>query len=105
MDTLWSIDNGVLFMAKSNELPTHEKTRRSLKCLLLTEKANLKRLPAVVAFSLVVGELQIKTTRNHLFSLIIMAKLQKLNNTHSVTETIGEQELSFARGNVLWKNH
>ena len=62
-------------MPKSNELPTHEKTRRSLKCLLLTEKANLKRLPAVVAVSLVVRELQIKTTRNHLFSLIIMAKL------------------------------
>ena len=90
---------------KSNELPTHEKTWRSLKCLLLTEKVNLKRPPAVVAFSLVLRELQIKTMRNHLFSLIIMAKLQKVNNTHSVTEATGEQELSFARGNVPWKNH
>lgn len=88
---------------KSNELPTHEKTWRSLKCLLLTGKVNLKRLPAVVALSLVLRELQIKTMRNHLFSLIIMAKLQKVNNTHSVTEATGEQELSSARGNVPWK--
>ena len=90
---------------KSNELPTHEKTWRSLKYLSLTEKVNLKRPPAVVAFSLVLRELQIKTMRNHLFSLIIIAKLQKVNNTHSVTEATGEQELSFARGNVPWKNH
>ena len=32
---------------KGNELLSHEKTRRKLKCMSLSEDANLKRLPAV----------------------------------------------------------
>ena len=39
MDQRVHPDNGVSF----SELPRHGKTQRNLKCLLVSEKANLKR--------------------------------------------------------------
>ena len=41
-------DNEKLFSAKKkNELLSHEKTWKKLKCIILSEKVNLKRLHSV----------------------------------------------------------
>ena len=40
-------DNGILLALKRNELASHKKTWRELKCILLSERNNLKRLNAI----------------------------------------------------------
>ena len=46
-------DNAILFRLERNELPSHEKTRRKLKCILLSErrqpeKATCCMIPTII---------------------------------------------------------